>query len=392
MAKKEFIKEKDVKQILLKYLKEGAIPNIFAVTGRLGIEYGGKKEYYEKAKTAAQKQKIVGDNKVYWIPLILESKTIAVIGIKAKEKPTAEIGLIEGLFNEIKYELFLREQTESQADPKSNFVKELLLSDKIKNLEEAIDRGDIIGVNLRAPQAIILVRVPGLFKHWHDEGMQRSFDNRISHVTKKCHKLSSKILESFRGYDQNIITCLEPDLFAVLKWAKGPISTTNTIKFYKEKAEYIRKTFEKETGLPVIVGVGQYYPGLSGLRKSYNDAQIALDLGEKLWGPSRSYHITDVGMFASFSQNVSYERRCELAHQILGEILTDKDLKRTVSIFLSSNMNLTDAAKKLHVHRNTLIYRLDKIKKEIGLDPRNFSDAVEMKLGLMLFGNSDKNC
>jgi DNA-binding PucR family transcriptional regulator len=97
-------------------------------------------------------------------------------------------------------------------------------------------------------------------------------------------------------------------------------------------------------------------------------------------------------MYISLSENVSPERKAELAHQILGDILKDKDLHKTIKVFLEMNMSLTDAAKKLHLHRNTLIYRLEKIKKEYGLDPRKFSDAVQIKLGLMLYSPESKKC
>ena len=79
------------------------------------------------------------------------------------------------------------------------------------------------------------------------------------------------------------------------------------------------------------------------------------------------------------------ERKAELAHQILNPLLHDSQLFSTVQTFLSSDLNLTDAAAKLHIHRNTLIYRLDKTKKLIDLDPRHFDDALQIKLGLMFY-------
>jgi carbohydrate diacid regulator len=139
------------------------------------------------------------------------------------------------------------------------------------------------------------------------------------------------------------------------------------------------------TGIVPTIGVGQYYPGAEGLRKSFSDAKVAIELGEKIWGPGKVYHITDVGMFIALSNKIPFERKCELAYQVMGKIFSDDSLYKTVSIFLENDMNLSEAAKKLHLHRNTLIYRLDKIKKLIGLDPRKFSDAIKIKLGLVLY-------
>ncbi len=132
------------------------------------------------------------------------------------------------------------------------------------------------------------------------------------------------------------------------------------------------------------IGVGQYYPDLRGVRKSYQDAKLALDVGAKVWGLGRVYHIKRVGMFITLA-NTSQDRKAELAHQILSPLLRDEQLFKTVQAFLASGLNLTEAAEKLHIHRNTLIYRLDKTKKLINLDPRHFDDALQIKLGLMFY-------
>jgi carbohydrate diacid regulator len=152
-----------------------------------------------------------------------------------------------------------------------------------------------------------------------------------------------------------------------------------------EKAEYTYQSLkELDLGHPITIGVGQYYPDLGGLRKSYQDARLALDVGSKVWGLGRVYHIKNVGMFITLA-NTTQDRKAELAHQILAPLLRDDQLFKTVQAFLASGLNLTDAAERLHIHRNTLIYRLDKTKKLINLDPRRFDDALQIKLGLMFY-------
>lgn len=376
---------------LVKIITE-RVPNVYGITGGMGIEFGKEKRFFETAQKAAQKKSSVKDKNIYWVPFFIEPKNIIVCGIKSKNNPKEEITLIQGLVSELKFEFFLQKQLDKFIDPKSKFVKSLLESDDFKSFDQAIEKGDIIGVNLRSPQAVVIVEVPGLFKKVHDQNKNKSAEDISLEITKACQNVISSIGKAFKNYDQNIAGCIAPDTFVVLKWAGGEVNTLNTIKFYKEKAEYIRQIVDGETGLRSTTGVGQYYSGLSGLKKSYHDAQNALDLGRKIWGGGRTYHIVDIGMFISLSEKVSYERKAELAYQILGEVIRDKDLYKTMKTFFEMNMNLTDAAKKLHLHRNTLIYRLDKIKRELGLDPRKFSDAVHIKLGLLLYSPNNKRC
>lgn len=371
---------------LISLISNTANSGSFLIADKSGI-CGKDKKFFPAAARAATLKKDTADEKYIWHPIMWQEKVVVICGLK--KNPTAnaeETKMIDGLLNEMSYEFFLRDQLNKLLDPKSNFISELLRSNKFTNLDQAIDRADIIGLNLRSPQAVILIKVPGLFKNFHEKCRTATEDKAAVLIDNECLKITKALQAAFQNYEQNIFARLEPDIFVCLKWARGQINTLNTINFYKKKAEYISSIIEKETKIKPTIGVGQYYPGLSGLKKSYSDAQIALSLGEKIWGGEAVYHIADVGLFVALSQETTFDRKCELAHQVLGPIFDDRSLLKTVDIFLENDMNLTEASKKLHLHRNTLIYRLDKIKKETGLDPRLFSDAIQIKLGLMLYG------
>lgn len=381
-----------IQERLEEYVKKD-VPNLFAITGRLGVQVGTKRWYWEQAKKAAETGKAQKEGKdIYWIPLSWQKEVVAVCGVKGyKEYPEEEEKLLKGLVEKIAYEQFIQEQLNKMIDPRSTFVKELLETDKIKSFEQAIDKGDILGINLRAPQAVIIIRTPGLFEQYHVKYKNLSEESMVIKVTEDCQKMMYKLSSAFQNYEKNIFACIAPDLFVSLKWVRGQVNTLNTIKFFKQKAEYMKEIVKKEIDIEPTIGVGQYYPGLAGLRKSFSDAKVALELGEKIWGGGKVYHIVDVGMLVALSKDINFERKCELAFQIMNEIFADDSLYKTVNLFLENDMNLTEAAKKLHLHRNTLIYRLDKIKKSIGLDPRKFSDAIQIKLGLILYSPKNRS-
>ena len=66
------------------------------------------------------------------------------------------------------------------------------------------------------------------------------------------------------------------------------------------------------------------------------------------------------------------------------KLIAEDYLLETVEVFFDKNMSLTQTSKELKIHRNTLLYRLEKIKKVTGLDPRKFNDAMELKVALIL--------
>lgn len=381
-----------VKERLQDYIKKDVL-NLYTVTGRLGVELDGEKKFFEAAKKAASIKTPVKENSILWVPLLWQNQVLVVCGLKTKKDyPEESIRVLEGLLDEITYEEFLKSQTKKLIDPRSNFVKALLETDQFKTMEQAIDMGDILGINLRSPQAAIFIKIPGLYKEIINKYRGMPKENMIVKVSRDRQAFMHKLSNAFDKNENNIIAYLEPDHYVVLKWARGQVNTLNSINFFKKKADFIKEIIEKETGITPTIGVGQYYPNLAGLRKSYRDARVALELGQKIWGESRNYHIVDVGMFIALSPKITFERKCELAYQILGPIFNDKSLYKTVSVFLENDMNLTEAARKLHLHRNTLIYRLDKVKKDIGLDPRKFSDAIQIKLGMILYSPSQVAC
>jgi len=66
-------------------------------------------------------------------------------------------------------------------------------------------------------------------------------------------------------------------------------------------------------------------------------------------------------------------------------LLQDEEIRTTLETFFALDCNVSETAKRLYIHRNTLLYRMDKFKQETGLDVRTFNDAVLVKLELLLY-------
>lgn len=322
---------------------------------------------------------------VKWSPFVYENQTIGVFGIVLDEgqiTPEA-VSLLQGLAEVIVHQYFLIDRVHSTEVVKSNFIRDLLQAPSV-NAEEIYRQADILQLNLRSSQAVIIFELSGFEDNLHLGKGHLSGEEQKLELNRATDLLGQQIKESFKNYQDNIIAYSGHDRFILIKGIGGEqLNTVNTIRFMKEKADYLFKTLSKlHQKTDLAIGVGQYYPDLGGLRKSYQDASLALGVGLKVWGLGRLYHIKDVGMYITLA-NVNHDRKAELAHQILSPLLRNQQLFGTVQTFLTSDLNLTEAAAKLHIHRNTLIYRLDKTKKLINLDPRHFDDALQIKLGLM---------
>jgi len=322
-----------------------------------------------------------------WWPFVYEEQTIAVFGLPIDTGPITQEAttLLQGLAEVLVYQHFLLDKIQSAERVRADFIRHALTAPTI-DAADIYRQADILQLSLRSPQAVIIIHINGLEQEVLARHSQLSTEEQQLQLDRVAESINAHIREGFKNFHDNLVTYFGNDRFILLKGIGGEsLTTLNTIRFMTEKADYALGVLKKlDLGHTITLGVGQYYPDLGGLRKSYQDANLALDVGSKVWGPGRTYHIKNVGMFITLA-NTTQDRKAELAHQILSPLLRDEQLFKTVQAFLACGLNLTEAADKLHIHRNTLIYRLDKTKKLISLDPRHFDDALQIKLGLMFY-------
>ena len=322
-----------------------------------------------------------------WFPFVYGDQVVGAFGMMSNDKSVTDevISLLQGLSEVLLHQHFLVDRLQSPSVIRSEFLRDVLSSANISP-EEVYSQADILQLDLRSSQAVILAKLEGFEGTLHTKVANLSAEEQKLELNQATEKICEQIKRGFKHYQDNIVAYLGKDVFLILKGIGGEgLNTLNTARFLNEKAHYVYDLLAKvHPPKQVSVGAGQYYPDLGGLRKSYQEAQLALDVGTKVWGSGRVYHIKQVGMFTALT-NISQDRKAELAHQILHPLLRDKQLYKTVRTFLANGLSLTEAANKLHIHRNTLIYRLDKTKKLINLDPRVFDDALQIKLGLVFY-------
>ncbi|MDR0813822.1 MAG: helix-turn-helix domain-containing protein [Oscillospiraceae bacterium] len=142
-----------------------------------------------------------------------------------------------------------------------------------------------------------------------------------------------------------------------------------------------------EAGLEVEVGIGRRSTSLRNLADRYTEAQFAIDVG-KVFTPEEkivTYEQLGIGRLV-------YQLPTKLCELFLSEIFTtgklsdlDKDTIETVETFFKNNLNLSEASRNMFIHRNTLVYRLNRIRRITGLDLRDFDDAVIFKIAMMVY-------
>ena len=188
-------------------------------------------------------------------------------------------------------------------------------------------------------------------------------------------------MESVRGAfapdSQDVITAVDEKNVVVVKELTD-----------QDDYETLDKTARLLAGMlsTVRVSYGTIVSQLKDVSKSYKEARLALEVGE-IFYPEKivvAYHTLGLG-------RLIYQLPLSLCKmfmvEVLGENLPstfDEETLSTIEKFFENNLNVSETARQLFVHRNTLVYRLEKLEKTTGLDIRVFENALVFQIALMV--------
>ena len=153
----------------------------------------------------------------------------------------------------------------------------------------------------------------------------------------------------------------------------------------EETAEFaaaVIETVETETGIQIQAGIGAPVQELAGMKDSLRQARQAIAMGRVFQPEGRVFAYNRQAMERLISA-IPAETRAQLRKELLSEETgkqLNSEMMETVRAFFRNDLNLSTTARQLFIHRNTLIYRLDKIRKETGFDLRCFRDAAVFQM------------
>ncbi len=181
---------------------------------------------------------------------------------------------------------------------------------------------------------------------------------------------------------QDFVLSINESDVAVVK----QISGTTTADELEKMAVGMEETLKNELRIKTVIGIGTVADHLRELADSYKEAQTAIDVG-KVFDTEKSiinYENLGIG-------RLIYQLPTTLCEIFLSEVFKknsidslDQETLFTINKFFENNLNVSETSRKLFVHRNTLVYRLEKIKKLTGLDLRQFDHAIVFKVALMV--------
>lgn len=242
---------------------------------------------------------------------------------------------------------------------KDNFIKNLLLDNLL--LVDIYTRSQKLRIDTEARRIIILAETPAAKETNTLENLRTFFKSRtkdfITAVDEKC-VIIVRELAANEGYDE------------VQKSAKQIFDLVN-----------------KQSGdVCYHVSYGTIVGEIREVSRSYKEAKMALDVGRIFFDDRDIIAYSSLGI-----GRLIYQLPIPLCKMFIKEIFDgkspdefDEETLMTINKFFENSLNVSETSRQLYIHRNTLVYRLDKLQKTTGLDLRVFEDAITFKIALMV--------
>lgn len=186
----------------------------------------------------------------------------------------------------------------------------------------------------------------------------------------------------FPDNGKDFVIDLDNSMIAIVK----EVEVGTGEKELEKIARQITDTVISEAMVNIRLGIGSIATNIRDIGKSYKEARIALEVGKVFDEEKNIINYDNLGI-----ARLIYQLPTTLCDLFLSEVFKkesidslDQETLYTIQKFFENNLNVSETSRQLYVHRNTLVYRLDKVRKITGLDLRIFDHAIVFKVALMV--------
>lgn len=319
------------------------------------------------------------------LPVIFNDKVIGVIGITGCEEEVAPFGKIIKKMTEILVkEAYFEQQSYLVRRAKNMLIDEWLNGD-IENVQLFSSRGWMHGINVHLPRISIVLEARNINDIFYNnlKGSQLDVKEEINLQTLR-YKILQLIEEYFKFEPQNIVYMSGDSRYVILKTINQETSNAAQKELVRSRVKDIIEKIQNKYSIDMSVGIGRFHPDVKGVIRSYREAKRALEIAKKY---NHIIFYEQLGVEA-FINEISEETKREIIERIF-PFYKDSDemskIAETLEMFFHSNQSLDETSNKLFIHKNTLQYRLKRVKEQTGYDPRKFMDAILLYIALMFY-------
>lgn len=300
------------------------------------------------------------------LPVYFENNIVGVIGITGKEEEVGRYGkIIQSMTEILIKEAYLVEQKNIGRETKRQFVEELLFRRHKTDEKTLMIRSELLNIKINIPRIVVVARI------------REKYEEKMLNTP----AIYEKIYNIIQGYvdfnKQNLIIQSGMNYIMLLD--------TNTLKEIHSLIQSIHENIEKKYGIKVCFGIGGISSSADAMRTSYLEARKALDVA--LTSQTKciiEYSELDIELFLD-------EIPQRIKQEYIQKVFRNIDMNQMdeyiefLGKYFQNNGSITKTAEELYIHKNTVQYKLKRIKALTGYDARNIEDSAILYLAITLY-------
>lgn len=332
----------------------------------------GDIDYYKGAKEGVN------------LPIRFNGKPVGVVGITGDPDEVRIYGaMVKAMAELMLEEAFFWEQENIAEQAKFSLVNDLIRRDVGSNFNALIIRANVLGYNLNLPRVVAVFEVNRTESYENEKG-----DSNSELSIYKLNKMNKQLKSQLALTSQDLLAAGIGGRYVLLKHLKN-----TELGEVKKVIEFVFSTLMSDFSR-FNAGIGKVCSNISEIPESFEHALQALEVGYRLFGYNQLVFSEELGI-EKFVSKVGKDFRASFYKEILSglffdDITPDQQLIDTAEEYLRRDLKPGKTARSLFIHRNTLSYRIDKIKNKIGLDLNTVEDAFRFKLALMCYKYDNK--
>lgn len=312
-----------------------------------------------------------GSRKGINLPIVFHGEIIGVIGITGERDEVVKYGQIIKRMTEILVlESYLKDQNALENRTRNYFIEEWIFGASHEYDPTFEVRGRLLGLDIQKPRIVAVMYLSGSGVEQSEIDQQRMRE-----------KIFRQMREEIDYNKDNIVISIGPK-YIFLFCAKSPATV-------KERIQTIKQKLEAAYPVKVSAGVGNLRTNHNEVSFSYQEAEKALKVSSSSAdGAICVYEDINVELFI---EEIPHRAKKEFVKKIF-RTCTDRERKEWLEIldvFFRHNGSINKAAEELYIHKNTLQYRINKLIKKTGFDPRVTRDGLLLYLALLISKSED---
>lgn len=311
-------------------------------------------------------------------PIHFQNTLIGAVGMGGGVEINRKYGEILQFTTELLLEqAFFKDELALETQAKNNFFQDLLLGTNKNDAESLISRANLFHISSDHPYLVIVVETS------HDYNFPGSNDTKFGYSKFQDYLLKEITLqlEHYKGLQTTIIA----DYLTILI----PCPEKDFTNFEHTVAEELSTFLNTKLQTNILIGVGGVASSLQNISTYYSNAIHALKMAHIL-NLKNTIAYFDYLFMEHTLYCIPLETRRIYYNKILHNLLSIKSEQQityfhTLQTYFENELSLKETADALFIHRNTLLFRLNRIKEITGLQPQNFHDAVKLYFAILMW-------